>query len=355
MNNCWSNDLQKLTPYAPGESDPSYSFIKLNTNENPYGPSEKSLRAIRDVLGSQLRLYPDSDNIQLKKTIAKFHQLEPENVFVGNGSDEVLAHIFRGLFKKNDPILFPDITYSFYPSYCNLFGIDFRRVELDEKFRIKIDSFVCQSGGIIFPNPNAPTGIFVDVDHIKSLLNNVSSNCPVVIDEAYIDFGGVSVVPLVSEYPNLIVTRTLSKSHSLAGIRLGYAIADKNIIQALKLVKNSFNSYPVDSLAEAGAIAALNDREHFLKNCGNIIANRSYLISKLEKIGFNVLPALGNFVCARLEGVDGALVAEKLKYKGILVRHFKTPERLSGFVRITVGKMTDCQTLVSSLTHLFSP
>ncbi len=352
MSKYWSDDLTNLTPYVPGEYADDPSIIKLNTNENPFGPSKLALEAMKDVVGSKIRLYPDSDNTKLKKAIADYHHTNIDNIFVGNGSDEVLAHIFRGLLKRKDPVLFPDITYSFYPSYCGLYGIDFKKIPLDDKLAINWKDYARPNGGVIFPNPNAPTGIFTKLSDIKSLLE---ANCEstIVIDEAYIDFGGDSVIPLTQEYANLLVTRTFSKSYSLAGVRIGYAVGSSNLISGLKIVKNSFNSYPVDTIAEAGAIAAINDGYYFNSICEKIVANRKYLIESLEVMGFNSLPSVTNFICVRKAGLDGQVVANGLKSRNILVRHFSSPQRLNPYVRITVGTKEQCENLVENMRELF--
>ncbi len=352
MNQYWSQGLGKLTPYVPGEYPSSAGIIKLNTNENPFGPSKLALDAIKKLLGTNLRLYPDSGNSTLRKIISDYHGISEKNVFVGNGSDEVLAHIFRGLFKQGKPLIFPDITYSFYPSFCNLFGITFEAIPLTKNYEIDLQDYGIPNGGVIFPNPNAPTGIFVNIDKVVRFLDS-NTQSVVVIDEAYVDFGGTSVISLIKSYKNLIVTRTLSKSHSLAGLRVGYAVGNSNLIEALDIVKNSFNSYPVDLLAEAGAVAAISDRSHLKNNCAKIIENRSYLTKELRQMGFHILPSMANFLCACLDGVEGKWIADQLKIRGILIRHFQKPDRLGKFVRITVGTKKDCESLIVNLNELF--
>ena len=352
MSKYWSNDLTSLTPYVPGEYLISPGVIKLNTNENPFGPSNLAIEAMRDAIDSNIRLYPDSENIKLKKVIAQHHKVALENVFVGNGSDEVLAHIFRGLLKKNNPVLFPDITYSFYPSYCSLFDIEFEKIPLDNRFEINWRDYVRPNGGVVLPNPNAPTGIFTDLSGLEDLVK-ANNDSVVVIDEAYIDFGGDSIIPAIVKYPNLLVTRTFSKSYSLAGVRVGYAVGNLELINGLTMVKNSFNSYPVDSISEAGAIAALNDNYYFKSICENIVHNREYLIESLDLIGFRSLPSVTNFICVRKNGVDGEIVANELRKRNIIIRHFSRPERLNPYVRITVGTREQCATLVQNMNELF--
>jgi histidinol-phosphate aminotransferase len=351
MSRYWSKVVHGLTPYVPGEQPKLHNLIKLNTNESPYGPSRKVLDALRAEVGDTLRLYPDPLSDKLRSAIAKRHDLKPENVFVGNGSDEVLAHVFLALLKHEAPVLFPDITYSFYPVYCRLYGIDYVQVPLNAEFQIDIDDFARPNGGIIFPNPNAPTGQLVSLAAIERLLKSNTSSV-VVIDEAYVDFGGVSCVPLIKKFPQLLVTHTLSKSHALAGLRVGYATGDAQLIEALTRVKDSFNSYPLDRLAQAGATAAIEDDAYFTQLCQKVIASKRSLIDQLQTIGFEVLPSAANFVFARLPGRDGADIAARLRERSIIVRHFKQPARIAPFLRITVGTDEQCAGLVDALREI---
>jgi histidinol-phosphate aminotransferase len=258
---------------VPGEQPKIANLIKLNTNENPYGPSPKVLEAIRYVTNDSLRLYPDPTSLRLRETIARYYQLGPENVFVGNGSDEVLAHVFNAFFRHENPVLFPDITYSFYPVYCRLFDVAFEQIPLSETFAINVTDYFKANGGIIFPNPNAPTGCALSLMDIRTLLEH-NADSVVVIDEAYVDFGAETAISLVKDYPNLLVTQTLSKSRSLAGIRLGFAIGSAELIEGLVRVKDSFNSYPIDRLAEAAAMAAMDDESYFQQTCQTVIDDR---------------------------------------------------------------------------------
>ncbi|MEX0959700.1 MAG: histidinol-phosphate transaminase [Burkholderiales bacterium] len=353
MSRYWSAVVHGLTPYVPGEQPRVPDLIKLNTNENPYGPSRRVLEAVRAEIGDALRLYPDPTSESLRQALASHHGVTAEQIFVGNGSDEVLAHTFQALLRHDAPLLFPDITYSFYPVYCRLYGIAFHEVPLSEAFEVRIDDYQMPNGGIVLPNPNAPTGRLTESSGLEQLLR-ANPDSVVVIDEAYVDFGGTSAVPLVSRYPNLLVTRTLSKSHALAGLRVGYAIGNADLIQALTRVKDSFNSYPVDRLAQAGALAAIEDATHFEANCRRIIASRGRLTTSLEDLGFEVVPSAANFVLARYPGRDGADLTARLREHGIIVRHFNAPPRIAPYMRITVGTDPQCEALISALRELLS-
>jgi histidinol-phosphate aminotransferase len=342
-----------LTPYVPGEQPKLPGLIKLNTNENPYGPSPRALAALSAEVGDALRLYPDPNSDRLGEAIAAVHKLKPAQVFVGNGSDELLAHTFLALLKHEQPVLFPDITYSFYPVYCGLYGIEYRQVPLTESFEIRIDDYLMPNGGIIFPNPNAPTGRPLALSEIERLLRSNSASV-VVIDEAYVDFGAESAVGLIERYPQLLVVHTLSKSRALAGLRVGYALGDAKLIEALRRVKDSFNSYPLDRLAQAGAAAAMEDRVHFEQICAKVVATRGRLVNDLAALGFDVLPSAANFVFARHSGHDGAELAASLRERSIIVRHFKTPRRIAPFLRITVGTDEQCAALISALKAILA-
>ena len=351
MSRYWSKVVQGLTPYVPGEQPKLPNLIKLNTNESPYGPSRRVLDALRTEIGETLRLYPDPASDKLRAAIAKRYEVTPAHVFVGNGSDEVLAHVFLGLMKHDKPVLFPDITYSFYPVYCGLYDIPYEPVPLNRAFEIVVDDYLRPNGGIIFPNPNAPTGRLVLVAEIDRLLR-ANSGSVVVIDEAYVDFGGESVVPLVQRYPQLLVTHTLSKSRALAGLRVGYAIGHPDLIEALNRVKDSFNSYPLDRFAQAGATAAIEDDAYFKAMCSKVIVTKKKLVQELQALGFEVLPSAANFVFARVPGRDGADIAAKLRDRSIIVRHFRKPPRIAEFMRITVGTDEQCAGLVEALREI---
>lgn len=351
MSHYWSDIVHGLTPYVPGEQPKSQGLIKLNTNENPYGPSPKVVAAIQQAAGEGLRLYPDPTSELLRSVIANYHGLKAEQVFVGNGSDEVLAHVFQALLKHSRPLLFPDITYSFYPVYCGLYDIEYEAIPLDRRFEINIHDYDKPNGGIIFPNPNAPTGIPLELSRIESLLQK-NRYSVVVIDEAYVDFGTDSAAHLIKDYPNLLVTQTLSKSRSLAGLRLGYALGDADLIQALVRVKDSFNSYPIDRLAEAGAIAAIEDDDYFENTRQKVIATREALTKRLASMGFEVLPSGGNFIFTRHPDFDGADLSLALREYNIIVRHFTKPTRISPYLRITVGTEQESAALIQALSQI---
>ncbi|MCF8150470.1 MAG: histidinol-phosphate transaminase [Burkholderiaceae bacterium] len=352
MSRYWSDVVKHLEPYVPGEQPKLANLVKLNTNENPCGPSPRVLQAIHDATSDALRLYPDPNAEQLKAAIGKFHAIDARNVFVGNGSDEVLAHVFLGLLKHAQPLLFPDITYSFYPVYCGLYQVEFETIPLAEDFSIHIDDYLKPNGGIIFPNPNAPTGRLLPIAEIERLLRS-NADSVVVVDEAYVDFGGESAIPLIADYPNLLVVQTLSKARSLAGLRVGFAAGHADLIDALERVKNSFNSYPLGRLAIAGATAAFEDREYFERTCRTVIASREKLVGDLNALGFEVLPSAANFIFVRHPQRDAEKSALALRRRGIIVRHFKLP-RIDQFLRITIGTDAQCETLVAALKEILS-
>ncbi len=348
MSKYWSAVVHGLTPYVPGEQPKLANLVKLNTNENPYGPSPKVLDAVRAEAADTLRLYPDPNSDRLRAGIAAYHGVTADQVFAGNGSDEVLAHAFMALLKHGQPILFPDISYSFYPVYCGLYEIAHRAIPLTESFEIRVDDYRMPNGGVIFPNPNAPTGRLLALAEIERLLAG-NPDSVVVIDEAYIDFGGESAVGLVARYPQLLVTRTLSKSHALAGLRVGYAIGQPHLIEALNRVKDSFNSYPLDRFAQAGALASMEDRAWFESLCAKVVATRTRLVADMEQLGFEVLPSGANFIFARHPAHDGAELAASLRERSIIVRHFKNPARIAPFLRITIGTDAQCDALLAAL------
>jgi len=352
MSRFWSDVVKGLSPYVPGEQPKLANLVKLNTNENPYGPSPRALEAIRAATDESLKLYPDPNADRLKRAIADLHGIEPRQVFVGNGSDEVLAHAFLGLLRHERPILFPDISYSFYPVYCGLYQVAFETVPLAADFTLRPADFARPNGGIVFPNPNAPTGCLLPLAAIEAILR-ANPQSVVVVDEAYIDFGGDSAIPLVADHPNLLVVQTLSKSRSLAGLRVGFAIGQAELVEALERVKNSFNSYPLDRLAIAGAVAALEDREHFERTRQAVIASRETLVRELAALGFEVLPSAANFVFARHPRRDAQESALALRRRGIVVRHFNAP-RIAQFLRITVGSDAQCAALVTALREILA-
>ncbi len=347
MSKFWSPFVKNLVPYVPGEQPKIERLIKLNTNENPYGPSPKAIAAMQAQISDDLRLYPDPNCDLLKHAVADYYSVAPQYVFVGNGSDEVLAHAFHGLFQHDKPLLFPDISYSFYPVYCGLYGIEQQPIALDKNFQINVDDYQQPNGGIIFPNPNAPTGCLLELDKIEQLLQ-ANPNSVVLVDEAYIDFGGETAISLVKKYDNLLVTQTLSKSRSLAGLRVGIAVGHPDLIEGLERIKNSFNSYPLDRAAIAGAAAAFNDADHFHSTRNKVIASREWVVEALTALGFEVLPSAANFVFARHKSRDASELSAQLRKEGVLVRHFKQA-RIEQFLRITIGTDEQNQTLIDVL------
>ena len=352
MSRFWSRLTHELKPYVPGEQPRIAELVKLNTNESPFGPSPRALQAISAEAADSLRLYPDPQSSALRAALANYHKVRPEQVFVGNGSDEVLAHTFAALLKHDAPLLFPDITYSFYPVYCRLFGISHEAVPLDPAMQIRIADYRRRAGAIIIPNPNAPTGVALSRAEIAKLLED-HRDVPIVIDEAYVDFGAETAIPLVASHPNLLVVQTMSKSRALAGLRVGYAIGDADLIEALTRVKDSFNSYPLGRPAQAGAIASLEDEAYFQQGRVRVIEGREKLTQGLRKLGFDVLPSSANFVFARHPANEGATLAAALRERAVIVRHFSAP-RISDYLRITVG--TDAQTdrLLSALSEILA-
>lgn len=350
MSQFWSQLVHTLTPYVPGEQPKVDNLIKLNTNENPYPPSPKVLAAISEQNNEKLKLYPDPNSDLLKQAIADYHNLTTDQVFVGNGSDEVLAHAFQALLKQDAPLLFPDITYSFYPVYCGLYDIDYQTIALNEQFEIQPADYQQDCGGIIFPNPNAPTGRLLGLEAIKEILE-MHSNRVVLVDEAYIDFGGESAISLVNDYPNLLVTQTLSKSRSLAGIRVGFAVGQAHLIEALERVKNSFNSYPIDRLALYGASASFGDEDYFQACCQKIIHTRETLNAAMTEMGFKVIPSAANFVFAKHSSEDAEKLALALRERKIIVRYFNKP-RIDQYLRITIGTDEENNALIAALKEI---
>ena len=345
MTRYWTELARRLTPYVPGEQRSGANIVKLNTNENPYPPSPAVLSAISQVSADDIRRYPDPDATALRESLATYHGLRPEQVFVGNGSDEILAMAFMAFFTGDKPLQFPDISYSFYPVYCDLLDITPATVALDDNYQLKLDSFDSDGGGIIFPNPNAPTAVDVKLTEIQKLLSTASEQV-VLVDEAYADFGATSAVELIDNYPNLLVSRTFSKGRSMAGLRLGVALGDANLIAALRCVKDSFNSYPVDAIAQAAGIASLNDEHYYQQTVRQIVQTRTETVEQLRKRNWQVLPSSANFVFASPADYSASDIFEHLSNEGILVRYWNT-DRLSRWLRISIG--TD-----DEMTQLFA-
>ncbi|RVU82745.1 histidinol-phosphate transaminase [Leucothrix sargassi] len=348
MSQFWSQRVQELDPYVPGEQPKDQKYIKLNTNESPYPPSPLAIAAMQEGVADTLRLYPDPNADDLKQSIADFYDVDKACVFVGNGSDEVLAHAFVALLKHDKPLLYPDISYSFYPVYCKLFGIDGIQLPLNDNFEIDPADYQQENGAIIFPNPNAPTGMALPLESIEQILKDNPTSV-VLVDEAYVDFGADTAISLIADYPNLLVVQTLSKSRALAGIRVGFAVGNPELIDGLERVKNSFNSYPIGRVEQLGATAAIKDREYFESSCQKIIDTRTRTTEALTEMGFDVLPSASNFVFAKPPA--GQLAEDiylSLKAGGVLVRYFNKP-RISEYLRITIGTDEEMDTLLDRL------
>lgn len=350
MREFWSQRARGLTPYVPGEQPQGQTFIKLNTNENPYPPSPAALAAIRAAADGTLRLYPDPECAALRQALAETYGLRPENVFVGNGSDEVLALCFQAFFDPGREILFPDVTYSFYPVFAQLYGLDYREVPLNDDFSLPLEPLLGGNGGVVIANPNAPTGQAVGLDAVRALLEG-NPRAVVLVDEAYVDFGAQSAVPLVGEYPNLVVVQTMSKSRSLAGLRVGYALGDEDLIAALNCVKNSFNSYTLDRLALAGAAGALRDPEYLRTVTMKIASTRDRTADRLRRMGFQVTDSAANFLFATHPEASAKALLDGLREKGILVRWWDDP-RIRDYLRITVGTDEEMDALCQALSEL---
>ncbi|MGO3000980.1 histidinol-phosphate transaminase [Psychrobacter aquimaris] len=358
----WSSKARNLSPYVPGEQPQHENLCKLNTNENPFPPSPKVGEAIAKVLEQQaddLRLYPAPESDDLRAALAQLYDIDINQVFVGNGSDEVLALVFASFFLKERPVLAPDISYSFYPVYAQTFGIELIQIALEEDFSIDPDAYRQPCSGIIIANPNAPTGLLLSLADIRKLASE-HSNAVIVIDEAYIDFARaadgssdaeISAVSLINEFDNILVTQTFSKSRSLAGLRVGMAFGNASLIEALTRMKNSFNSYPLDKLAQAGATASVLDVEYFTQTCQQVIDLRHSLTAELTALGFDVLPSHANFVFARPKDGNANTVANALREQGIIVRHFDKP-RINEYLRITTGTAEQNSRLIEALQAL---
>ena len=335
MDKLWKKNLRDIEPYVPGEQSKDKNIVKLNANENPYPPSPKAIEAINRFNCDALRFYPDANAAEFKQAMAEYYDVLPENVFLGNGSDDVIALCFQAFFNGEKPIVFPDITYSFYPVWCRLFNIPFKNYPLNADFRINADDYAEENGGVVIPNPNAPTSLGEGKDFIGKLMK-YNQDCIVIIDEAYVDFGGYSSVELTKKYENLIVTGTFSKSRSLAGLRIGYAIGNEELISVLEAVKNSYNSYTVDSIAMAAGTASIKDTEYFEKTVAKVIATRERVIAELRKLGFNAFDSQTNFIFATHDSLNMRDYFEWLKTQKVFIRYFNLP-RIDNHVRITVG------------------
>ncbi|WP_434511159.1 histidinol-phosphate transaminase [Desulfitobacterium sp. AusDCA] len=350
MSKYWSKLAAGVDPYVPGEQPKDKKYIKLNTNENPYPPSPRVLEAIKTAANESLKLYPDPNGDELKRTLAEYFGLKKDQIFLGNGSDEVLAFSFMTFFDSGFPILFPDITYSFYPVYANLFKINYELIPLNDDFAIPVDQFFKPNGGIIIPNPNAPTGEYLTLEAIEEILLHNNEHV-VIIDEAYIDFGGESARKLIDKYPNLLVVHTLSKSRSLAGLRVGFAMGHEDLIEGLNRVKNSFNSYTLDRLALAGAVEAIKDEAYFQVTSKKISQTRERVTQDLQTMGFKVLPSKANFIFISHPSVKAEELFLKLKEKSILVRYFKKP-RIDNFLRVSIGSDDEMDNFLKAICKI---
>jgi histidinol-phosphate aminotransferase len=352
MSKYWNELTQSLEPYIPGEQPKDKKYIKLNTNENPYPPSPKVIAAINKATDDTLRLYPDPNCDELRQTAASYYNLSTEEVFIGNGSDEVLAFAFMTFFSNKKPVFFADITYSFYKVYANLCNLEPKIIPLDDEFKIPVDEFCVENGGIVIPCPNAPTGESISVEGLKKILD-YSKDSVVIVDEAYIDFGGESMTKYINEYPNLLVVHTLSKSRALAGLRVGFAMGHKDLIEGLNRVKNSFNSYTLDRLALVGANAAIEDDEYFKEISQKIINTREITTRRLRELNFNVLPSKANFVFISHPQVGAKTLFQELRNRGILVRYFNQP-RIDNFLRVTIGTDEEMSLFIDALREILS-
>ncbi|AVK50779.1 histidinol-phosphate aminotransferase [Clostridium sp. MF28] len=352
MSKYWNDKVREIEPYVPGEQPKDRKYIKLNTNENPYPPSDKVLEAMRNAVNGDLKLYPDPTCSELISEIANYYKLDENEIFIGNGSDEILAFSFMTFFSKNKKILFPDISYTFYKVYAELFDLNYELVKLDDNFDIPLEELKKTNGGVIIPNPNAPTGKYINTESLKSLIE-ANKDRVVIIDEAYIDFGGQSMVKYIHEYDNLLVIQTLSKSRSLAGLRVGFALGHKDLIEGLNRIKNSINSYTIDRVALAGAKAAIQDSKYFEEITKKIVKTREKVVKELEKLDFRVLKSKSNFVFASHNSASGKFIYENLKCQGILVRYFDK-ERIDNFLRITIGTDEEMDILIGKLRFILS-
>lgn len=352
MKTFWSSRIRELTPYTPGEQPKNRTFIKLNTNENPYPPSPKAVAAIQAAAGEQLRLYPDPEGSELIRALSRRTGLGEDQIFVGNGSDEVLSFAFQAFFDPGSTIVFPDITYSFYPVYANLFGIRCRTIPLRADFTLPVEEFLGGNDGVVIANPNAPTGMELGQAGLRRILEGNPDHV-VLVDEAYVDFGGISALPLLGEYPNLLVVQTASKSRALAGLRVGYAFGSADLIAGLNCVKNSINSYTLDRLAIAGAAASVEDEDYFQMRRSQVIATRERTMRRLRELGFIVLPSQANFIFVSHPTVAAQQLFAGLRERGILVRYFAQP-RVEQFLRISIGTDADMVALTAALRELIA-
>ncbi len=335
MSREWTKNLRNIKPYVPGEQSKDKDIVKINANENPYPPSPKAVEVLKSFDTNKLRFYPNANSTRLKEAIAKYYKVDVSNVFVGNGSDDVLAVAFQSFFNSDKPIAYPDLTYSFYPVWCSLFGIEYKNYPVGDDFRINPEDYREKNGGVVIPNPNAPTSLGEGLDFVEKILD-YNQDSVVIIDEAYVDFGGTSSVPLINKYENLLVTGTFSKSRSLAGLRIGFAIGSKALIDVMEAVKNSYNSYTVDSLSIEMGAASIEDDEYFKSTCKKVVETRERVTLELRRLGFEVLDSQTNFVFATHSEHSMKSLFEYLKTQKVFIRYFSLP-RIENYVRITIG------------------
>ncbi|GAE02116.1 histidinol-phosphate aminotransferase [Clostridium botulinum B str. Osaka05] len=352
MSKYWSNITKNIEPYVCGEQPKNKKIIKLNTNENPYSPSPKVFQAIKNAAKDDLRLYPDANCDALRKTIADYYNLSKEEVFIGNGSDEVLAFSFLTFFNPQETIVFSDISYSFYSVYANLYKLNYKLAKLREDFSIDINDFKNAEGGAVITNPNAPTGLYLSLDSIEQILDD-NVNKVVIVDEAYIDFGGKSSVSLIKDYPNLLVIQTLSKSRSLAGMRVGFALGQRHLIDGLYRIKNSFNSYTIDRISSLAAIEAIKDKEYFKECISKIIKTRNWTINELEKMGFKIIPSKANFIFITHDTYQAEDIFIKLKDENVLVRYFNK-DRISNYLRVSIGSKEEMDIFIDKIKKILN-
>lgn len=347
MENLWKENLRKITPYVPGEQSKNKNIVKLNANENPYPPSPKAIEALKSFNSDRLRYYPNANSTDLKEALAEYYNVDIENIFVGNGSDDVLAIAFQSFFNSDKPIVYPDLTYSFYPVWCDLFGIPYKTYPVDDNFRIIPEDYKEANGGVVIPNPNAPTSIGEGLDFVEKIMQ-YNPDSVVIIDEAYVDFGGTSSVELTNKYKNLLITGTFSKSRSLAGLRIGFAVGSKELISVMEAVKNSYNSYTIDSVSIAMGTASIRDDEYFKATCKRIIDTRERFTKEMKELGFKVLDSSTNFIFATHSDLSMKDMFEYLKTKNVFIRYFSLP-RIDNYTRITIGTDEEMDILLKEI------
>ncbi|WP_411954710.1 histidinol-phosphate transaminase [Alkalibacillus sp. S2W] len=352
MSKFWSRTAREAEPYVPGEQPSDANVIKLNTNENPFPPSPLALEAMEQSINADLKKYPSPTADRLKTVIAEREGVDVNKVFVGNGSDEVLAFAFQAFFDPNEAIKMPDITYSFYPVYANLYDIPYQQIPLQDDLSINVDGLKRSVGGVVFPNPNAPTGLELSQEAVESIVAN-NPNQVVIVDEAYVEFGAACAVSLTTKHPNLLVTKTLSKSHALAGLRVGYAIGDVALIEGLERIKNSFNSYTMNRVSLAGAEVALADEPYYAETLQAIVKSREWVKHDLKELGFWVSNSKANFLFVKPRGIEAETLYQQLKARGVYIRYFNKPG-LEGYVRISIGTDDEMKRLIDIIQLLIT-